>query len=29
MGILEEQKPTYNENHHLTIRRFDGTGIAI
>lgn len=29
MGILEEQKATYNEHHHLTIRRFDGTGIAI
>lgn len=29
IGILEEQKATYNEYHHFTITRFDGTGIAI
>jgi hypothetical protein len=27
--ILQEQKLTYNENHHLSLTRFDGTAIAI
>lgn len=29
IGILEEQRLTYNENHHFTLTRFDGTGITI
>jgi membrane-associated phospholipid phosphatase len=27
--LLREQKLTYNEDHHLTVTRFDGTGIVI
>ncbi len=29
IGILEEQKLTYNENHSFSFIRFDGTGITI
>jgi hypothetical protein len=29
IGILEEQKPTYNEHHYFTLTRFDGTSITI
>jgi hypothetical protein len=29
IGILEEQKLTYNENHSFTFTRFDGTSITI
>lgn len=29
IGLLEEQKLTYNEHHHFTLTRFDGTGIVI
>ena len=29
VGILEEQKLTYNENHSFSFIRFDGTGITI
>jgi hypothetical protein len=29
LGILREQKLTYNEDHHLTVTRFDGTAVVI
>lgn len=29
IGILQEQKMTYNEDHHLTLTKFDGTAITI
>ena len=29
IGILEEQKLTYNENHSFSLIKFDGTGITI
>jgi hypothetical protein len=29
IGILEEQKLTYNEHQHFTLTRFDGTGVVI
>lgn len=29
IGILEEQRLTYNENHRFTLTRFDGTAITI
>ncbi|MGE5667398.1 MAG: vanadium-dependent haloperoxidase, partial [Betaproteobacteria bacterium] len=29
IGILEEQRLTYNEDHHFTLTRFDGTGTVI
>jgi hypothetical protein len=29
IGILQEQKLTYNEDHHLTLTKFDGTAITI
>jgi PAP2 superfamily len=29
IGLLEEQKVTYNENFSFTLTRFDGTGITI
>jgi hypothetical protein len=29
IGLLEEQKLTYNEHHHFTLTRFDGTGVVI
>jgi hypothetical protein len=29
IGLLEEQKVTYNENFSFTLRRFDGTAITI
>lgn len=27
--ILQEQKPTYNEDHHFSLTKFDGTAITI
>jgi hypothetical protein len=27
--VLQEQKPTYNEDHHLSLTKFDGTAITI
>ncbi len=27
--ILQEQKLTYNEDHHLSLTKFDGTSITI
>ena len=29
MGILEEQKLTYNENFSFTFTRFDGSAVTI
>jgi hypothetical protein len=29
IGILEEQKPCYSEDHHLSVTRFDGTTVVI
>lgn len=29
IGILEEQRLTYNEHQHFTLTRFDGTGVVI
>ena len=29
IGILEEQKATYNEDHYFTLTKFDGTAIVI
>jgi hypothetical protein len=29
IGILKEQRLTYNENHHFTLTRFDSTAITI
>jgi hypothetical protein len=29
IGILQEQKLTYNEDHHLSLTKFDGTAIQI
>jgi hypothetical protein len=29
IGILQEQKLTYNEDHHLSLTKFDGTTITI
>ncbi len=29
IGILQEQKLTYNEDHHLSLTKFDGTAITI
>jgi hypothetical protein len=29
IGILQEQRLTYNENYHLSLTRFDGTAITI
>jgi hypothetical protein len=29
LGVLEEQKLCYNEDHHLSVMRFDGTTIVI
>ena len=29
IGLLEEQKPTYNEHHGFTFTRFDGTAMMI
>ena len=27
--LLQEQKPTYNEDHHFTLTKFDGTAMTI
>ena len=27
--ILQEQKPTYNEDHYFSLTKFDGTAITI
>jgi hypothetical protein len=29
LELLREQKLTYNEDHHMTVTRFDGNGIVI
>lgn len=29
LGVLEEQKLCYNEDHHLSVTRFDGTTIVV
>jgi hypothetical protein len=29
IGLLQEQKLTYNEPHHFSLTRFDGTVITI
>jgi hypothetical protein len=29
IGILEEQKATYNEDHYFTLTKFDSTAIVI
>ncbi|MGH2707615.1 MAG: phosphoesterase, partial [Actinomycetota bacterium] len=29
IGILQEQKATYLEDHHLSLTKFDGTAIII